>query len=72
MNSYFITFGYNLPKGGQRITGTGWTSARNYQHARDAAQLVCQPWEQVLYIDEPPNPYPEDRDPLDYDSIDVI
>lgn len=69
--SYVVTYG--IPMGtSYRITGTGFVHARCYQHAWDAAAGSCGKGEQVLFVDEPPQPYPEDKDPMEYDSIDVI
>lgn len=69
--TYVITFGFHMGTS-QRITGTGFVNARSYQHAWDAAVSTCGKGEQVLFVDLPPNPYPQDLDPLDYESIDVI
>lgn len=69
--TYVVTYG--IPMGtSYRITGTGFVNARCSQHAWDAATGSCGKGEQVLFVDLPPNPYPHDRDLLDYDSIDVI
>jgi hypothetical protein len=69
--TYVITYG--IPMGtSQCITGTGFVHARSYQHAWAAAEGSCGKGEQVLYVDLPPDPYPQDLDLLDYESSDVI
>lgn len=69
--TYVVTYGN--PKGtSYHITGTGIIHARCYQHAWDAAVNACGLGEQVLFVDLPPSPYPEDKDLMDYESIDVI
>ena len=71
MKTYFVTYGYPL-RTGFRFTGQGFINARSFQHAWDAAMKSCGKGEQVLFVDTPPDPYPEDKDPLDYKSIDVV
>lgn len=68
--NYFVTFGFTYGRGGQCITGQDYVMAKNKDHARTRAKALCSRHESVLWIDEI-QPM-EDKDLLDYDSIDVI
>jgi hypothetical protein len=63
---YFATFGNYQG----RMTGQDFIHAPNIQQARTIAEAMCAKHEHVLYVDEV-LPF-EDKDLLDYESIEVI
>jgi hypothetical protein len=52
MKTYAITFGYDLMRGGKRITGTDFVHARSFEEAWTMAKGMCSRTEKVLYVDE--------------------
>jgi hypothetical protein len=64
--SYFVTFGNYQG----RMTGQDYVNAPTIQQARIIANAMCARHEQVLAVDEV-QPF-EDKDLLDYESIEVI
>lgn len=71
MKSYVATFGYDLLRGGKRITGTEFINADSFEQAWMKAGRMCSKTERVLYVDEFIK-REEDKDLLDYESIDVV
>lgn len=71
MKSYVVTFGYDLLRGGKRITGSDFVSADSFEQAWIKAGAMCSRTERVLYVDEFVK-REEDKDLLDYESIEVI
>jgi hypothetical protein len=67
--NYIVTFGNTYGRG-DRITGQDIVTAKNKDQACTMANAMCARHESVLWIDEI-QPM-EDKDLLDYDSIDVI
>jgi hypothetical protein len=63
---YFVTFGNHQG----RMTGQDFVHAPTIQQARIIAEAMCAKHEHVLYVDEV-QPF-EDKDLLDYESIEVI
>lgn len=70
MNEYVITYGFDLMRGGIRITGTYMVEARDADEAHVIGASMCSRTERVLWVDEF-QPF-EDEDLLDYESIEVI
>lgn len=71
MKNYAITYGFDLMRGGKRITGTHFVEARNAHEAHMIGAGMCSRTEKVLYVDEFIK-HEEDKDLLDYESIEVI
>jgi hypothetical protein len=71
MKSYVVTYGYDLLRGGKRITGSDFINAESFEQAWIKAGSLCSRTERVLYVDEYIKPL-EDKDLLDYESIEVI
>jgi len=69
--SFVVTYGLRYGRGGIRITGTDVVYAPNLRVAWQMAESKKARHEQVLYVDLPPH-FEEDKDLLDYESIDVI
>jgi len=67
---YFVSFGIKYGRGGMRLTGQDYVDASSIQQARTIAKAMCAKHEHVLYVDEV-QPF-EDKDLLDYESIEVI
>jgi hypothetical protein len=64
--NYFVTFGNSRG----RMTGQDYVHAPTIQQARIIARSMCARYEQVLTVEQ--LPVVEDKDLLDYESIEVI
>lgn len=69
---YMLTFGFRQGRGGVRITGTHYVMAPDAMVARSKAQRMCARYEEVLFCDRVDYFSEEDKDPLDYESIEVV
>jgi hypothetical protein len=68
MNGWVATFGIKQPKGGWLVTEQAIVEAVDYPTAFKCGIALCPRGESVMDVQL----IHEDRDPLDYDNIDVI